>query len=442
MNEVDSSTYKTDSRAIYTHFQVEPARHVGAGEKEPEIKKHCAIHPEYPVFYTCSVCENLFCRFCPASIEGGLKICPFCGGQCILYDKAYSPATSPKETKYDDHKDEAKEIENEIKTVRSKLYLTDFLVAMKYPFKFPVSLLIGSVLFFILMFGQIVLVTSGGWTALGALVGFAVILMLKFGVFFKTVESFTRANFQNSFLPRVKKFAIWEDFFHPLIAGFGANIMAFGLLIVIAVSIGFYAWSTFAENSQTMEDEMRERGNQINSTLNANDPNKNSAKAREIRLKEMIDEAHLREFESVFGHNQLLESEQLEKLVQSVMNLTLTFQMPVLFAFLFGFSYFPAACLTLHKTRTFGGILEFKTGFKEIRELGFDYLKILLTGFGFITIFLAVVAGAFSIFEYLKLPVIGILSALIAGSFLFFYFWLVLSAIVGIAVSKRTASIQ
>ncbi len=425
-------------KEIYTHFQVGPAEYVSAREEAPEIKRCCAIHPEYPIFYVCLVCGSMFCRFCPASQEGGSKACPFCGGQCGLVAGEQSKSGERTIAKYDDQTGAATETAKpEIKTVSVKLYFTDFITAMKYPFNFPISLIAGAVLFFILIFGQIILVFGGGWAALFSLVVFAVMMMLKFGVLFKTIENFTRANFREGFLPRVKKFTIFEDFLNPLIASIGVYTVSFGLFILIAVSLGMYAWFAFAEDTQTIEDEMRLRGTQINSTLSANESDKTLSKMREMQLKEMIDQARLRQFESVFGHNHLLESEQLGKFVKSVLNLTITYQMPLFFAFILGFLYFPAVCMTLDKNRSFWEILQFRAALREIRSLGFDYIKIVLLSFGFIVILLSAAVGLYSIFNALEFPVVGILSALIAASFLFFYFWLVTSAIVGMVICKR-----
>ena len=442
MNKLESTQETSDfnntnSTEIYTHFQGKSEKSEPVFEEEIEIKKCCAVHPEYPPFYVCTVCENIFCKICPASVGNKLKICPFCGGECALYSRHYWEFNEQKNTEYDYFEDETIKTKNEIKPVNTKLELTDFLAALMYPFYHPLSLLVGAVLFFILVFGQIVSAFSGGWTMFGALALIPVILMLKFGVFLKTLENFTQANFQNSFMPRIKKFTIWEDFVNPFIVSVGVYLVSFGLFMVLAVSLGFYAWFSFAGRIETIETEMIIKGNQVNSILDSNNSDKTLTQARETEQKEMINEARLRQFESVFGHNHLLESEQLGKLIKSVMSLTLTFQMPIIFAFILGILYFPAVCLTLDKTRSFRKILQFKAGFKEIKKLGIDYIKILLMCFIFIFVLTAVVVGMFSAFAYMEIPLAGILSAMLAGSILVFYFWLVFSGVLGITVCKR-----
>ena len=52
---------------------------VSAGPSDTQV---CSMHPDAPAVYVCETCSNLFCKACPNSYGGTVKICPFCGAMC------------------------------------------------------------------------------------------------------------------------------------------------------------------------------------------------------------------------------------------------------------------------------------------------------------------------------------------------------------------------
>ena len=45
-------------------------------------KEFCYWHEETPTAYACDICENFFCKDCPKSFGGSVKLCPLCGSLC------------------------------------------------------------------------------------------------------------------------------------------------------------------------------------------------------------------------------------------------------------------------------------------------------------------------------------------------------------------------
>lgn len=42
----------------------------------------CCWHETSPTEYACDICENFFCKKCPKSFGGSVKLCPLCGSMC------------------------------------------------------------------------------------------------------------------------------------------------------------------------------------------------------------------------------------------------------------------------------------------------------------------------------------------------------------------------
>jgi hypothetical protein len=53
-------------------------------ERASETKAHsgCHFHPGLDIAFVCDVCEHSFCKGCPKSFGGGVKLCPLCDALC------------------------------------------------------------------------------------------------------------------------------------------------------------------------------------------------------------------------------------------------------------------------------------------------------------------------------------------------------------------------
>ncbi|MBK6751352.1 MAG: hypothetical protein IPG67_15485 [Acidobacteria bacterium] len=56
----------------------------------------CAMHSDVPAAFVCDTCANRFCKVCPNSYGGTVKICPFCGAMCKPVAQAAVPDHSPQ----------------------------------------------------------------------------------------------------------------------------------------------------------------------------------------------------------------------------------------------------------------------------------------------------------------------------------------------------------
>jgi hypothetical protein len=370
-------------------------------------------------------------------IEGDTKSCLFCGGKCVLYLGQMWKFEEKTEAEYD-IKTEKKEIiaeEPQAEYVYTKLGTADFIAALTYPLRFPLGLLTGGVMFSVLVFGLIVTSFKGGGLLAATLALAALLLMLKFGVLSRCFENFLQNTFKTGYMPRIKKFAVFEDFINPFFMGVKTYLIAFGLFTVLVAALFLYARFSFANDLDAAEIKMMTAGTQVSSALDSD------WKAREIReneLRKMVNQARLSQMETVFGSNHLIDNRELEKAVKSVSRLTVYYQMPVIFAFILGVLFFPAACLTIGRNHSLSLKQRLICGFKEIKTVGFDYIKILLLCFVLLVVSLAAIFGLNLLFSYLHLPIAGILAAVITGSFLIFYFWTVFSSILAITISDRT----
>lgn len=433
----------TNFQNILTNFQVGETNHRVIHETENTLDKACAVHTDKSPYYICTICENLFCRDCPVENADNKRICPFCGGNCVLYAGQVWQFENEKTKAIYEYKNEkpAPETPN-YEVVYTKLTFRDFINALIYPLRFPVALIVGGILFSVLVFGQMVTLFKGGESLFAAAVGITVvIMMLKFSVLFKCFENLSRKNFQrHSYMPHIKKFGVIEDFVVPFFTGLHSCVVSFGLFIILVFAAGIYAWANFSGNVETTEAEVRQMEQRVNSVINAGKSDPKQRQKREIEIKAMLENVRSNLIESVFGKNHLADNNQLERLINSVMRLTIWFQMPMSLALMIGVLFFPAVCLSAGENRFLSLRKSFISGFKMMKTIGFDYIKILLMCFILLLISVLSIYLLNLLFSKLELPVAGTLSAIAVGSFLIFYFWVAFSSILSTALlNKETA---
>lgn len=302
----------------------------------------------------------------------------------------------------------AKPIEKERIVNDTKLRKTDFFEAFKHPFRFSLNLAFCSMFFAILVIGQIILAIGGSILFSIAAVISMLTVMLTFSVMSKTIENFRQEKADAEFAPRLSRFTFWEDFIHPFFLGIGVYLVSFGLFAAIVVSAGIYAWFKFSGNLENVETEMFISYGSVSSN----------------------------QLTSVFGSNYLADLSQFEKIFISFTHLSIFFQMPICFAFIFGLLVFPAACSIAGSTRSFTKTINIFSAFSTMKRFGFDYIKILLMNIFFALIVFFVFIGFYKAFAGYDLHLVGIVSGLFTGSLLVFYFWLIFSRILGVALYK------
>src|SRR5258708_37504854 len=177
---------------------------------------------------------------------------------------------------------------------------------------------------------------------------------------------------------------------------------------------------------------MRDERNNLDAKLRAVQINKRSANIDELvtqRRRDLIN--------SAFGSDYFGENRQIEKIVRSFMSLSLTFLTPIFLAFLFGIAYFPAASSIAIKSCSVRESLKFSKGLREIKEFGFEYVKIVFISLMFLTLIISASLGVFLTLSNLALPLAGAVSALIIGGAISFFCWTAFSYLLAITVHRR-----
>jgi hypothetical protein len=443
-DEFDSRTACVDFQNIFTHFQVKGTDYKALHEIESIPDKVCAVHADKEPYYICTICENLFCRDCPAQAAEKKWICPFCGGKCVLYmGQVWQFENKKPQAKYDfEEETSAPKVQN-YQVVYTKLKFRDFINAMIYPMRFPLALVVGGILFAALVFGQIVTLFKGSVLLFAATAITSVIVMMKFGILSKCFENLSQKNHQHhSYMPHIKKFGVFEDFIMPFITGMQSYLVAFGLFIILASTVGIYAWFSFTDYLQRTETGLRQTEQQLNSVIDTGNSDSKLAQRRQNEFKKIFDDWRLKKMESVFGTNHLADNEQLERLINSVMRLTLWFQMPICFAFILGVLFFPAVCLSTGENQFFSLKKTFISSFKTMKIIGFDYIKILFMCFILLLFSVLNIYALSWLFSKLEMPTAEIFSAIVAGSFLIFYFWVAYSSILSTALLNKETTFE
>ena len=414
----------------------------------------CAIHRDIPSLFVCEGCGSGFCKTCPKSYGGSVKICPTCGSMCR------SAADLRKEDR---------EIAGRSAAMSEGFGAKDFFKALSHPFRFRTSLFFGALMFAFFSLGQMVTAIGGIYMIVAAIFCAMSANMLTFGVLANTVENFSQGRLDMNFMPSFEDFSLWDDVVHPLFLSIGAYLSAFGPFIVVLV-IGFYfvmnsvtshansiqsdleklpgthyydAQRTVKQSEQVKDvlgDISNKQRDRLNSYEQAASGNSNSVNDPEQAQTEQFwaaaQESRKKELEAALGKSPETRSSENEAMVQGFLNLAPPLVVIGGIFFLWGLFYFPAACAVAGYTRSFAATVNPAVGLDTIKRLGGSYVKVLLMG-----LVLLIAAGFVSgllglVFKPFDLPGFGNLPAKAISSFFTFYVSIVFSCILGFALFK------
>ena len=413
----------------------------------------CSVHPELEPAFICEICNVLYCKTCPHSFGSSVKLCLDCGGLCVPYtgqvgseDKMHGSVNKPyRRTEKTEQQSGAFD--------EAQLKKEDLINALKYPLNFFTSFLIGAGLLVLLMFGVGLAIFGGKVFAAAASIFGLSAITLTFCVLAKIVENFSQKKFTQNFLPKVNRYNIWEDIIHPGFLSFAVYFVSFGLFAAITIGAGFYAQHKFMSELENVEAGMRQTDSRLNAVKNkmqsgtdipdapqnarfSADTNLQAAKTPD--LEKMIETNKEKSFQEIFGANYLGDNEDLKKSVQSFMRISVPFHLPMLFAFIFGIVYFPAASSIAGSTRSFRKTVSPLSAVRTIKKFGLDYLKILILSMIFMVISVIVIFGCYSLLLNYNFKLAGIILAITLGSVTAFYFWIVFSYFLGMAVFNKS----
>src|SRR5205814_465326 len=134
----------------------------------------CSAHDDIPAAYVCDTCANSFCKACPNSYGGNVKICPFCGAMC----SSLSTVIEHQNREYVHHS-----------AFSEGFGFGDFGRALAYPFKFKTSLIMGALMFMFFSIGQSATAFGGIFMLAAAIMCFMLANMLTFGILANTTEN-------------------------------------------------------------------------------------------------------------------------------------------------------------------------------------------------------------------------------------------------------------
>jgi hypothetical protein len=422
----------------------------------------CGVHPDTATAFLCNGCGGSFCKACPTSYGGSVRICPACGGMCKPKDQVQ--ATRAKEHIF-------------VAAANQGFGFDDFGHAIAYPFKFKTSLFFGSVMFMFFSLGESA--SSFGGIAMVAASLFCVMLanMLTFGVLAHTVDEFSQGKIGGNFMPRYDDFSIWDDVVHPFFLSIGAYISSFGAFLVIA-GIGTYiVISSLAADQKAMMSEIEklpgtpyyntqktmqqsqeankilgdvkrqndERLQQQADVANGTQTAPTGAPDTEdgvMRANEMIQKAQKSQLESALGKTPETRENEKAEFVKRFLNLAAPLVVLAAIAFLWGLFYFPAACTVAGYTKSFTAAINPLVGLDTIKRLGFDYVKLLFMGL-LILIGWVIIGGILGvIFSAFNMPGVGNVPAKAVGSLFGFYFSVVFSCLIGFILFKSAERLK
>lgn len=420
----------------------------------------CNLHAGTAAEFFCGTCGNGFCKACPKSYGGNVKICPFCGALC----------QSVK------HLREKDKTERQFQAATNEGFgAADLMRALAHPFKYKPSLLFGALMFAFFTVGQTV-AAIGGFVMLGAALFCALgANMLTFGVLANTVEKFSSGKLEANFMPDFEDFSIWDDVVHPFFLSIGAYFSSFGPFILVCIASVYLIFSSLTAQAGAMRNEIdkvpgtpgfdsrkaveqSERVKEITENLRIQN-NQRIARQTEIvaenapldsyneeaefkQVEQLIEDSRKAQFESIAGKSPETERREFEQMVRGFLGLAAPLVVVGFLAFLWGAFYFPAACAVAGYTRSFTATINPLVGLDTIRRLGFDYVKILLMGF--VIVIAAGIVGVFLsiIFSSFEMPRMGNLPAKAVGSVFTFYFSIVFSGVLGYALYKNSAKLN
>jgi hypothetical protein len=160
----------------------------------------CSLHPAEEAKFICGECANLFCKACPKSYGGSVKICPTCGAIC----KPITEFRVNQQRTVQYHSDLSK-----------GFGFSDFGNALAYPFKFKTSLFFGAILFMFFSLGQSAAGIGGLFMVASAIIATMMANALTFGVLANTVENMAQGHLSKNFMPDFEDFSLWDDVVHP-----------------------------------------------------------------------------------------------------------------------------------------------------------------------------------------------------------------------------------
>jgi hypothetical protein len=419
----------------------------------------CALHADVDAFFLCEGCANSFCKACPNSYGGTVRICPLCGAMC-------HPAAEVKAS--------TQKLLQPSFVVGQPFGTADFFNALVHPFNFKTSLFVGAFLFMIFTLGRGAGAMGGIFMIVGGIFSGMSANALTFGVLSNTIDKFIQGKFDENFMPDFDDFELWENVIHPFFLSIAAYVSSFGPFL-LTLAIGFYL-VTSAVNSridsyksdleripgtpvyngrelvdqsgdvkkvlQGIDEKQRERIAGMDTlgdgeTAAEPTPFVDEESRKQEALWAEVTESRKQTLESALGKTAETRAQEDAETIKAFLGLAAPLVVLGFITFVWGLIFFPAACAVAGYSKSFLATINPLVGLDTMRRLGVDYLKILAMGF-LLLVALLIVSGVLgAIFSAFDLPMVGNLPATALAALFTFYLAAVFSCILGYALYKR-----
>lgn len=420
----------------------------------------CSRHPDVGASFSCSSCSAVFCKACPRSYGGSVKICPECGQLCKELGVA-APVARNGAT-------------GNVSSTES-FGIADMMSAFAHPLRFKSSLILGGGMFAAFSLGQSVSAIGGIMMMVAALFCMMLANTLSFGVLSHTVDRFAQGDLESDFMPSFEDFSIWDNVVHPFFLSIAAYLVSFGpflatllvglYLVVSSINsfnqtvasdlekipgTDYYAGRQTAEQSAEVKEVLTKIADgrdaeieNLNNAATGQEPVAIDRDAKEQEeLWEMAQQSRREQLESTLGKTPETRQRETQALISGFLGLAAPLVAIGAITFLWGSFFFPAASAVAGYTRSVAATINPLVGLDTIRRLGVDYVKILAMCV-VIAVIAAFVSGILAaVLSPLDLPGFGNLPAKAISSFFGFYFFTVFSCILGCALFKSADRLQ
>ena len=425
------------------------------------LPNECLNHAGIPSAWICSGCSVEFCKACPRSYGGNVRICPECGSMCRSVGEVAETA---------------KKEQAATRALTEGFGFSDLRAAFAFPFKFKTSLFFGGLMYMFFTIGQSASGMGGIFMVGASIVCVMLANMLTFGILANTATNFTQGNLEADFMPKFEEFSPWDDVVHPFFLSIGAYLASFGPFLAVAAIGAYLVVSNLSAQADKLNDQITkipgtelyapdrtvEQSKEVKELLDKVKQHNDkalkqqqdlvtaaeSADASEADvtpdpalvdeaddLERSLKQARANQMEAIAGSTQSSEQRYREMFMGILKIAAPVFVIGVL-ALLWGLLYFPAACIVAGYSRSFVPTINPLVGLDTIRRLGATYIKVLLMALliAVMSVFLqGMIAKVLSPFD---MPRVGNVPATAIGSFIAFYFWIVFFCVLGYALFK------
>lgn len=396
----------------------------------PALLKHCFKHQGQATKFICNVCRIPYCVDCTNRF-GSVRLCPTCGGMCVSFvesEKVDFRASGALNKPY------ARKVlaEASVQQADGTLGIRDLVHAARYALSPRIESVVYIALFIFLFFGVSLLFIGGTVVSLVALfstLGLAT-LMLR-------ISRKARAHADPLSAERLSDdkqivaYAV-KDFTLGVIV----NLTSFGIFFLVISMAAAYAWYRVSTTLDVTDAAIRIEQKELDATLQAN-----GMKTGPRSIDQKINETRNQIITSTFGKGVISEEHELDKLVKSIMRLSIFLLMPIFIAFLFGLVYYPAAIGLALRNLSVRETLNFRQGLRLIRIMGFEYVKITLASMTLLLLLGGISILSTGVLSYFWQDSIAVIVLTITlPAIASFYCWSFFSSI--LAFSTRVRQVQ